>query len=379
MSRTRTSIALVLACSVLLLILCLIIRPCAHATAAQSSSDELTQTTAPAGEPVIQQGLVTVDDALYYYHTDGTMFIDGYKELEQGETSAYYYFLRNGQAFTTGYKTVVLDGITHYFFFDSDGKAFTGGLKEISFGEESYLYFFGEDGKALTAQWLVLDGITYYFQTNGRAAQNGFFPIDGKWYYFDETYNVITDFWFCIEDAYYYADETGAFLSDTVAKGYRLDADGKAPTKNLILEYVEEHTDDSMTDQEKIDALYDWFWTNGMYYQSSYEHIQADWTWPDGWVDDFAVSMLDNWGGNCFRYAALFGMLVREATGLPVTVYHGTLPSGSPHGWTAIYQDGVWYAYDIQQDIQGLPKEDCYKVPYPGGVLHCNGIGVDLF
>ena len=140
-----------------------------------------------------------------------------------------------------------------------------------------------------------------------------------------------------------------------------------------------------MTDQEKIDALYDWFWTNGMYYQSSYEHIQADWTWPDGWVDDFAVSMLDNWGGNCYRYASLSGMMFREATGLPVTVYHGIqVVNGSTfhHGWVTIEQKGKLYLYDVELDkFAGSPTSHCYKSLYEGCTLkeYTKGVGTNLY
>lgn len=329
--------------------------------------------------PASQQGLVAEDGTFYYYNEDGSLFTDGYKEVAGDTSTDYYYFLRNGQAFTSGYKVVNLDGIPHYFFFGADGKAYTEGLKEISFGDQSYYYYFQAGGTAVTSGFASLEEATYYFGEDGRAARNAFVAVDGNLYYLNEDYQVAADGWFCVDGQFYYAAETGALATNTVVDGYKLNADGKAPTKARILEYVTAHTENSMTDQEKIDALYYWIQADEeMHYISSYEHIKAGWNWPETWVDDFAVSMMDQWGGNCFRYAAFLGLLFREATGLPVTVYHGALPSGNPHGWTAVYQDGQWYAYDVQQDRQGLPTDNCYKVPYPGGELQCNGIGTAL-
>ena len=133
-----------------------------------------------------------------------------------------------------------------------------------------------------------------------------------------------------------------------------------------------------MTDQEKIDALYNWVWKNSMTYISSYEHVSSSWTWPDGFVDDFATSVMDKWGGNCFKFSSFLGLMVREATGLPVTIYHGNMPLGDPHGWITVTQDGKEYLYDVQQAKRGRNQSQIYKVPYPGSRLHCNGIGVSL-
>lgn len=377
MNRTRISTVCVLAFFVLLLTLFLITSP---GVGAATVSNEAAPTEAPIFQikPAPRQGIVEEGNAVYCYNQDGTMFSGGFKSIPNGSSTDYYYFLRNGLAYTSGYKAVALDGITHYFFFGADGKAFTDGLKEVSFGEQNYFYFFQKNGKALTASWLTLNGVNYYFQPDGRAAQNTFVTIDGSRYYFDDTCNPVTGGWFCLNDTYYYADDAGVLATNTVVDGYKLDADGKAPTKHRIIQYVMELTTASMTEQEKIDALYDWLTENDTYYISSYEHIQPDWNWPDEWVDDFAVSLMDQWGGNCFRYAAFFGLLVREATGLPVTIYHGALPSGSPHGWTTVFQDGQWYTYDVQQARQGESASVCYKVPGPVERL-VDGIGTEIY
>lgn len=300
--------------------------------------------------------------AYMLFGTDGKAFTNGYKELSGGASTDYYYFLQNGQAFTTGYKTVKIDGTTYYFFFEENGKAFTGGLKAVPFGNQNYYYFFQNNGKARVSDWGTQGTSRYYFQANGRAAKG----------------------WFCVGNGYYYADNTCAVSTNTVVEGYRLDANGKSSTKYRINEYVKQHTNNSMTDQQKIDALYNWVLNNSMVYIRSYEHVKADWKWENGWVDDFAARQMDKWGGNCYSYAAFTGMLIREATGLEVKVYQGQTPSASGgltyHGWTSVKQNGTWYVYDVElQKHSGFASYLCYKVPAQSSYTHLNGEGFNLY
>lgn len=324
--------------------------------------------------------------AYMLFNEDGKAFTNGYKEINNAGKVDYYYFLTNGQAFTTGYKTVKIDGATYYFYFEANGKAYTNGLKEVPFGTQSYYYFFHENGRAEISGWETINEKDYYFQANGRAAKETFVTIDDSIYYFDDSFDITTGGWFCVGKAYYYAAEDGKLSTDTVIEGYKLDSAGKCTTKYRIIKYVNEHTDPSMTDQEKIEALYNWVLRNSMKYIRTYEHTKADWVWKDSWVDDMAASQMDKWGGNCFRYAAFFGMLVREATGLEVTVYHGYTPGANvpltPHGWVTVNQGGTLYAYDVElQKHSGYSRARCYKVPYSESSksLHVQGVGTNLY
>ena len=325
------------------------------------------------------------DTKLYYFQEDGTAFTGGYRPVRSSGGTDYYYFLSNGQAYTSGYKAVRIGAAEKFFFFQEDGKAFTGGLKRVDFGSESHLYFFQSSGQALTGAFRTVDGIEYYWQADGRAARNTFVSSGGDLrYYGDE--GPMAGGWFCVGDGYYYADESGRLLTDTVREGYRLDENGKSATKYRIAVLAAEHTDDSMTDQEKIDALYDWILDSGMTYIHAYEHLRSSWVWEEGWPDDMACSLLDRGGGNCYRYASLFGFLVREATGLPVTVWHGMTPGirvdRTAHGWVTVRQDGRWYSYDVElQKFSGYPRESCWKVPYAesSGTLYFDGIATNLY
>lgn len=345
------------------------------------------QTNKAAEETVpVRQGLLSENGGIYYYNEDGTSFTGGYKEITAESGTDYYYFLPNGRAFSTGYKSVEIGGVPYCFFFEEDGKAFTGGLKEVTIGGNVHTYYFGENGRALTCCWEAVDGCLYYFGENGRAARNTFQTIDGSLYYFDDQFATVTSGWFCLdaEGAWYYAGEDGKLATDTVIDGYRLDAEGKCSTKYRIREFVAQHTQEAMTQQEKIDALYNWVLSSDMTYIRSYEHVKSDWVWKDSWVDDMAASLMDNWGGNCFRYGAFMGMLIREATGLPVSVSIGdtmALSGGlTPHCWVNVLQEDIWYVYDVEmQKFANVPELNCYRVPAEDSFLHLNGNPTPLY
>jgi len=318
------------------------------------------------------------------FGSNGRAFTGGYTTLQNADQVDHYYFLSNGQAFTTGYKTVKEGDTTHYYYFEKDGKAFTGGLKQVPFGTTTYRYYFGSDGKAITNTWQTAGGTRYYFTANGRAAKDTFLNIDGKIYFFNAASQYPKNTWFTIGDGYYYADDQGALLTNTVKEGYKLDATGKTNTKYRMRYYASQLTNDSMTDQEKIRAIFNWILKNDMVYYRTYEHTKSDWVWKDSWVDDMAASQLDQWGGNCFRYNALLGMLIREATGLPVMVYHGMTPAIrgglTPHGWATVLQDGVWYIYDVElQKHAGASESRCYKVPADQSSTHREGVGSKIY
>ena len=305
----------------------------------------------------VKQGLIQENDGTYYYNEDGTLFTGGYKAVG----SDYYFFL-------------------------SDGSAFTGGLQDVTAGDVTGSFFFQEDGKAVTSAWETVDGTAYYFGEDGKAVSNTFLTIDGNRYYFDDRFSPVTGGWFCPEgeETWYYADEAGVLATDTVIEGYKLDAEGKCPTKYRIRELVAQHTEEAMTEQEKIDALYNWVLEGDMTYIRSYEHVKADWVWADSWVDDMAADQLDKWGGNCFRYGALMGMLIREATGLPVSVAIGdtmALAGGlTPHCWVQVCQEDSWYIYDVEmQKFTETPDYNCYKIPADDSFLHMNPVLFPLY
>lgn len=383
MRMSRTTLLLTAALILSLILLALTSLYTIRMTSGPVPVPDTKSTVSAETAPAARQGLAEENGYLYFYNQDGTRFTDGYKELDNGDI---YFFLPSGQAFTSGYKVVELDGVPCYFYFLEDGKAFTGGFRDIPFGDQICTYYFQDNGRALTSGWETMGDTTYYFQDNGRAAKDAFLTLDGSLYYFDEHAALITGGWFCLghQEGYYYAGPAGKLATDTVIEGYKLDATGKSSTKYRIIQYVNAHTDPSMSSQEKIQALYDWILHSDMAYLRSYEHVRAGWEWKDSWVDDMAADHMDRWGGNCFRYAAFLGMLLREATGLPVTVCRGqtlaTFNGLTPHSWACVRQDGDWYIYDVElQKFNTCGRSDCYKIPASESYLHLQGVETDLY
>jgi len=381
MRMSRTTLLLTVALVLLLVLLVVTSVHTVHLTSGAAPVPEAENPVPVETEPAPRQGLVAENGGLYFYNQDGTLFTGGYKELN----GDHYFFLPNGQAFTSGYKVLQLDGVLCYFYFEEDGKAFTGGFLDIPFGTQVCTYYFQENGRALTSGWETIGDTTYYFLSNGRAAKDTILSLDNKLYYFDAHAALFTDGWFCLEqqEGYYYAGPTGVLAADTVIEGYKLDETGKSSTKYRIVQYVNAHTDPSMTNQEKIQALYDWILYSDMTYVRSYEHVRAGWEWKDSWVDDMAADHMDRWGGNCFRYAAFLGLLLREATGLPVTVCRGqtlaTFNGLTPHSWACVFQDGDWYIYDVElQKFNTCGRSDCYRIPASDSYLHLQGVATDL-
>ena len=327
---------------------------------------------------------VTLGERKAYFRLteNGRAYTDGYLAVKNGDKTNYYYFLQNGQAYTGGYKVVKNGDKTDYYFFQSNGTAYTKGKKKVAFGDNSFYYYFGENGKAAKSAWRE-DG--YYLKT-GRAITGRFATISKKKYYFDSAGKVKKNCWFSVSSAYYYADDTGALKTNTVVEGYKLDSAGKSMTKYRIHQIVKQHTDSDMSDQAKINALYNFIITNKWTYIRNNDHLATGWKWKDGWTDDYAVRLMDEGGGNCFAFASFFGFAVRDATGLDVRVYRGTSSRsgvGTPHAWIAVQQSGKWYAYDpeLAKFADLTHPEYCKKYPYPSkeDIYHQNGTALNLY
>ena len=204
----------------------------------------------------------------------------------------------------------------------------------------------------------TFNGLTYNF-TDGRTYdhQDGWQTINGKSYYF----------------------KNGKKLTNCVADGYKLDKNGRSKTRELVLDLVAAHTNKNMTKSEKIRSIWNWLVSNSWTYTRTYEHVRPSWTWYSGWQDDYARQCIQNKSGNCFRYAAVFGYMVKEATGYQVRVYHGSTPSSrggtTPHGWTTVKIGGTWYAYDPDLAKFRTYRSTYYHTAYSvtSKSIHLNG------
>ncbi|MDN0060320.1 transglutaminase domain-containing protein [Mediterraneibacter glycyrrhizinilyticus] len=210
----------------------------------------------------------------------------------------------------------------------------------------------------------TFNGLTYHF-TNGRTYdyQDGWMIINGKSYYY----------------------KNGKKVTGGVVDGYKVDSSGRSVTRELILSLVDSCTNDSMSNNQKIKSIWNWLCNNSWTYARTYEHVYPGWVWYSGWQDDFAKQCITNKAGNCFRYAAVFGYMVKEATGYQVRVYHGMTPATrggtTHHGWVTVKINGTWYAYDIDLAKFSSYSSIYYQTPYSitSKSIHLQGAAVNLY
>ena len=151
-----------------------------------------------------------------------------------------------------------------------------------------------------------------------------------------------------------YRIQNGMFLRSTTVDGFTYDAEGRYTTGSASLdaqlnEIVETYTNDSMTRDQKLRALYNYVRDNFSYLKRNL--ISKGQT---GWEPAYAEEFLRLGRGNCYSFSATFCLLAREL-GLPAyTVVGGLGASNSPHGWVEINLDGTVYMFDPQLEWRYL-------------------------
>ena len=89
---------------------------------------------------------------------------------------------------------------------------------------------------------------------------------------------------------------------------------------------------------------------------------------PTGdWAPGYAMELLDNGGGNCYRWAALYCMMIRAA-GYSSNAIAGTHSGGRPHGWVEVYAGGKTYACDPEAQWE-VPSRNWYWFTYDNAPL----------
>lgn len=299
------------------------------------------------------------------YYKNGK-YLTGFKKI----ASRYYYFNKKGKA-ATGWKSI--NGKKFYFKKAGGagvkGSALTG-LSKVK-GKK---YFFSKRGVMQTG-WKSINGKKYYFRKAGDtgikgSALTGMVNIKGKLYYFD-LHGVMRKGFITIGNKTYYFSASGAAISgwitygtycyyfdpvtkvcakNTVVDGYKVDAGGRSKTRYTVRRLAYQLTNNTMSNNRKIEVLFDYVTTNSWDYKRTYEHMAPNWVWYKGWTDDFAYDLISTGHGNCYRYSSVFGYLVKEACGYEVCVYCGSAPAlrggTTPHGWTTVKINGKWYYFD---------------------------------
>lgn len=110
---------------------------------------------------------------------------------------------------------------------------------------------------------------------------------------------------------------------------------------------VEQYTDESMTLEEKLRALYN-------YVRDNYTYLKRPLITKGqtGWEAEYAKFFLAHGKGNCFNFAATYCLLSRELGQMSYVVVGRVL--NGPHGWVEMPLDGVTYMFDTQLEWRYL-------------------------
>lgn len=150
---------------------------------------------------------------------------------------------------------------------------------------------------------------------------------------------------------YYYSSREGAFVRNTTVNGFAFDGNGHYTTGNAELDakihsIVKAKTNDSMTQEQKLRALY-------LYTRDSFTYLRrAPYAFgATGWWEKDALNMLNTRYGNCYCYASVFYYCARWI-GYDAKIYSGTVGRNrSPHAWVEIAFNGVNYIFDTELEM----------------------------
>ena len=105
-------------------------------------------------------------------------------------------------------------------------------------------------------------------------------------------------------------------------------------------------------------------------YVKNFRYISGS-LWPSGdWAPSMAIEMLNNGGGNCYRFAALFTMMIRAAgySANAIAGYHNYGGVTYAHGWCEVYSGGQTYVCD-PDGAHEQPGRNWYWVTYGNAPL----------
>lgn len=164
-----------------------------------------------------------------------------------------------------------------------------------------------------------------------------------------------------------YCVSGGQFLRSTCLDCFCFDAEGRYTTGDVKLDeklnaLVDQYTNESMTRDQKLRALYNYCRDNFSYLKRPLVETGAA-----GWEPEYASAFLSMGKGNCYSFASLFCLLARE-TGQPAyTVVGGLGKNASPHGWVEMKLDGTVYTFDPQLEWRyvhdyGRKSHNLFKV-----------------
>ncbi|MDR2035408.1 MAG: arylamine N-acetyltransferase [Coriobacteriales bacterium] len=327
-------------------------------------------------------GLQDIDGKSYFFNAVGVRQI-----LWQKVGNDWYYF-----SFYSGVmgRNVWIQTGANWYYVGADGKRFSGGLADLNgqtylfdangirqtlwhqVGSDWYYFSFssGVMGKNV---WIKTGDNWYRVNENGARLYSGWFVLNNKTYYLHPSTGIMATGWRTLgSDRYYF----GGVDDGEMRTGNNVIAPGNHPGRSDFaqdgrwLNY-------SSTGDTWLDGQLTWIIGYCNYdlrscfnFVASYGYITQD-EYPSGnWAVPYAKQMIQNNGGNCYRYAALFSMLAWYL-GYETNVVSGWVPTyygPAPHGWVELYIDGNTYVCDscFQHNILGY---NWYMISYAGAPI----------
>ena len=150
----------------------------------------------------------------------------------------------------------------------------------------------------------------------------------------------------------YYADGDGHFLKNGRLGSLSFTSTGRYTSGSYELDgyvaaAIAASTDDSMTREERLRAMY-------LYVRDSFTYLRRHYyrLGDTGWALEEATTMYSTGKGNCYCYASAFWAAAR-ALGYDAKIVSGTYgKEKAPHGWVEIYQgEAGRLTYDVEIEM----------------------------
>ena len=221
--------------------------------------------------------------------------------------------LRGGERVTRAEAAVILNALL-----DPESGDDPGAFPDV---EESYWAY----------DAIVLAARSEKVWTSGEALPApGYLWVDGWLYYVQEDGHFLKDAWL----GSLYFTPSGRYTSGS----YELDG--------YVAAAIASHTDESMTREEKLNAMY-LYVRDGFTYLRRHYYRLGD----TGWALEEATTMYATGKGNCYCYAGAFWAAAR-GLGHDAKIVSGTYgKEKAPHGWVEILGEDGRLTYDVEIEM----------------------------
>ena len=176
-----------------------------------------------------------------------------------------------------------------------------------------------------------------------------------------------------LEGYLYCVRDDGYFLCDAMKGTLYFDPTGQYTSGDeamdkFVAEIIKAQTNDSMTREEMLRAMYVYVRDHYLYLRRNYYTVGET-----GWEISEALIMFQTGKGNCYNFTAAFWALAR-GIGYDAVCYSGLVGvDRNPHSWVEIEIGGEKRIFDVETEMQYRLIDDyitsMYNIDYDRGAL----------